>query len=65
MDIEVCDLAMDAVRNVMGQAVINMLDEGIPITNESLVGYMAAMFEDEDGSCVAELAMYLLGVSKH
>ncbi|MRT27069.1 hypothetical protein [Pantoea endophytica] len=65
MDIEVCDLAMDAVRSVMGQAVINMLDEGIPITNDSLVGYMAAMFEDEARSCVAELAMYLFGVSKH
>lgn len=58
-------MAMDAVRSVMGQAVINMLDEGIPITNDSLVGYMAAMFEDEARSCVAELAMYLFGVSKH
>jgi len=65
MDIEVCDLGMDAVRSVMGQAVINMLDEGIPITNDSLVGYMAAMFEDEARSCVAELAMYFFGVSKH
>lgn len=65
MDIEVCDPAMDAVRSVMGQAVINMLDEGITITNDSLVGYMAAMFEDETRSCVAELAMYLFGVSKH
>ncbi|SFK33421.1 hypothetical protein SAMN05518863_106153 [Candidatus Pantoea symbiotica] len=40
---------MHVVRSVMGQAVINMLDEGIPITNDSLVGYMGAMFEDEPG----------------
>ncbi|MFJ5159431.1 hypothetical protein ACIP6T_09660 [Pantoea sp. NPDC088449] len=65
MDIEVCDLALDAVRNVIGQAVMDMLEEGLPITNDSLVEYLAAMYEDIDRSCVAELAMYLFGVSKH
>lgn len=65
MDIEVCDLAIDAARTLIGQAVIVMLEEGIPITNDSLVEYLVGMFEDADRSCVAELAMYLFGVSKH
>ena len=62
---EVCEMAKDAARNVMGQAIMEMMEQGIPITHDALVTHIASMFGDEERSCVAELAMFILGVSKH
>ncbi|WP_343552099.1 hypothetical protein [Pantoea sp.] len=63
MDINVYELALGAARNVLGQAVINLLEDGIPITNESMIEQLASMHDHDQ--CITELAMHLFGVTMH
>ncbi len=65
MEAEVVELAVEAARSVLGQAVLNLLEADRPVTNEAMVDELSRMFEDSDYSRVAELAMFMFGVSKH
>lgn len=63
MDINVYELALAAARNVLGQAVINLLEDGIPISNESMIEQLASMHDYDQ--CITELAIHLFGATLH
>ena len=47
---ETFNLAIDTERNILGQAVMDMLEEGLYITANCLAEYLTAMYDESDQS---------------